>query len=412
MMAFNSRTRQGNGGMMVLIFLAIFTIAFGAAAFMQNTAIKEQRKGDSQGTIKPTQSLVAVNDNIFKAQQDISKKETRLAELNKATHYYDREIAALGEFYRAPYKDPEGTIVPGEFIGLANRADGTPFTHHNQANKLIQHQHDILKMWEAHFGSAARQDTPELKQAASDFREATNEIDREGGEAEENILGTIDRLQEELDKLRDRRSKIEADYRLQSSIKQTRKNQLEAKIRRLLELELRWMTSLESDGNILQTGVDYNFIIVNIGNKEGVQSGMRFEIFNHDKGQYKRKGMCEVIKVESTISTCRVMIEDDKKYDPIAIGDHIGNPVFDAHDPKTFVLAGEFKMFNKSDLEYFIKQAGGQVSPVLKPGVDFLVASHRSEEAQDNAREYDLLAMDEATLVKYLDTTFTVPDKK
>ncbi len=401
-----THSRSGYASMMIMIFMIIFTLIFGISAFLQNKQIKMLRSGDTQGEIKPNISIIALSDKIRGEQAEIAETEERIALLKKATHAYDREIAALGEYYFRGYTDAEGNDKAAAFIGLNDRADGTPFTHHNQANKLIQHHYDILKMWEAHYGSAARQDTPNLKDATKKFRESTNDIISEGGEAEENIQSTIDRLNEDLDKLKERRSELEADYRNQWSIKQTRKGQLNGQIRRLLELELRWLKQLESDGQILQTGVNYNFIIANIGSKENVSAGMRFEVFSHEKGQYQRKGMCEVIKVDRTISTCRIVAEDDPKKNPIAIGDHIGNPVFDAHDPKTFVLAGEFKLFNKDDLEYFITKAGGKVSKTLKPGVDFLVASWRSEEAQDQAREYDVLALDEETLIKYLDTTF------
>lgn len=403
--------RSGNAGLMVMIFLIIFTVIFGVGAFMSHKHIKLVRLGLNEpgSEVKIDNSISRLQDKIDDEKRSIREHEERISNLKRATHYYDLQIASLGEFYREEYKDAEDQVVPGAFLGL--NGEGDVHTHHGQANKLIQHQHDILKMWEQHYGSTQRQDTPELKKAAKAFQDATNDIITEGGEQEDSINATIDRLNEELDKLKERRSALEADERTQTAIKQTRRGKLETQIRRLLELELRWLKQLESDGQILQTGVDYNFIIVNIGAKEGVKPGMRFEVFNHEKGTYLRKGMAEVIKVDRTISTCRIVIEDNTKKNPIAVGDHIGNPIFHAGKPKVFVLAGEFKMYNKDDLTYFIKKAGGEVSPDLRPGVDFLVASWRSESAQDKAREYDVLAMDEATLVKYLHTTFTTKRK-
>ena len=410
----SQQTRQGNAPMIVMIFLIIFTVSFGVGAYFQEKAVKEQIKGDNAGKVKPSSSIIAIKDLIFKEQQKIETKQDEIRQLGLLTQYYNREIAALGEFYREPYTDSEGQVVPGKFIGIYERDPGEqiPATHHYHASKIIKHNHAVIELWQKHFDSPARKETPHLKAVTEKFREGTNEIDRQGGEAEDNILGTIDRLDEELSKLNTRLSELQKEYRNQWSIKQTRKIQLEAQIRRLLELELRWMTQLESDGEILQTGVDYNFIIVNIGMQQKVRPGMRFEIFNFDKGQYKRKGLCEVIKTDRSISTCRVIVEDNKKHNPIAIGDHIGNPVYDKLKPKTFVLAGEFNMYNKEDLTYFIERAGGKVSPTLKPGVDFLVASHRSDVAQDQAREYNVLAMDEATLVKYLDTTFSTAEEQ
>lgn len=424
--------RSGNASLMVMIFLGIITLIFGLSAYFQHQHTEEVRTGSTEegATVRPGDSLLRLTDEIKDEHRKITELHEKIDGLKASTHYYELRIAALGEYYRPGYtikkEDGEEEVVKAQFIGLSDETIGI-HTHHGQANKLIEHQHGILKMWSEHFGSKERQDTPALKKAASDFLDATNDIIAKGGESEANIQNTIDRLNEELDKLKKRRNDLEEDERLQTAIKQTRRGKLNAQIRRLLELELRWLKHLESDGQILQTGISYNFIIVNIGDKEDVKPGMRFEIFSWEKGHYLRKGMCEVIKVDRTISTCRVIHEDNQKENPIAIGDHIGNPVFSAGDPKTFVLAGEFSQFNKEDLEVFIERSGGKVSKIVRipkpdsdgeydltfePGVDFLVAGARSDSMQDKAREFDMLAMDEETLVKYLNTTFSTDQNR
>jgi NAD-dependent DNA ligase len=91
---------------------------------------------------------------------------------------------------------------------------------------------------------------------------------------------------------------------------------------------------------------------------------------------------------------------------PLSQNDYIGNPVFSTRRPKVFVLAGEFKVHNKSDLEMFIRQTGGIVRDKLSPGVDILVAGDRSDQDKDNAREYAVHAMSEEQLLKYIRRDF------
>ncbi len=111
-------------------------------------------------------------------------------------------------------------------------------------------------------------------------------------------------------------------------------------------------------------------------------------------------------EIGDNISKGRIIEEVDPRHLALHPGDQAGNPVFNPRNPKVFVLAGEFKLFNRSDLENFIRETGGIVRSEIGPGVDFLVAGDRSEGVQDRAREFRLLAMYEDTLVRFLNTTF------
>jgi hypothetical protein len=50
------------------------------------------------------------------------------------------------------------------------------------------------------------------------------------------------------------------------------------------------------------------------------------------------------------------------------------------------VVAGEFKHYDKADLETFIRRTGGVVVDQLGPGCDYLVAGDRSDRQQADAR--------------------------
>ncbi|NRA40065.1 MAG: hypothetical protein HRU15_18115 [Planctomycetes bacterium] len=399
--------RQGNIGLTVLIFLVIFTLLFGTFAYIQYKHVEAVQTGDKAAKISPDKSIHKLGSKIKDQQKIIDEHNAYLDHLREASHQYDLKIASHGEFYVSGYMVPEGGGDAEEFKGLIGLlGDDAVYTHNSQASKIINHDHDNMKMWEAHYRSTGRQDLPKLKEAKTTFEDATNDIIESSSTFEESKQNEIDKLQEDLEALKDRQEDLKVKQRYDESVALTQKAQLEAKIRQLLELELRWLKELESDGRLLQTGLDFDFIIVNIGRKEGVLPGMRFDIFNYERGTYVTKGRCEVIKVDETISTCRVVHIIDKRKNPISTGDHIGNPIFDTTSPKSFFLAGEFKIFNKEDIARFIVKGGGVIYDKLQPGVDFLIAGERSNKDQDQAREYNVLAMSEDTIVQYIHATF------
>ena len=147
-------------------------------------------------------------------------------------------------------------------------------------------------------------------------------------------------------------------------------------------------------------------LIINLGTSDRVVPGLLFEVFQYERGRYVEKGMVEVVQTQAQIATCRVLSVVDPRKAPLSKNDYISNPVFSIKRPKVFVVSGEFKTHNKEDLEMFIRQTGGIVREKLSPGVDILVAGERSDKDQDNAREYQVQAMTEVQLLKYIRRDF------
>jgi len=253
-----------------------------------------------------------------------------------------------------------------------------------------------------------RQTFPALEEAISKRQTEQQQVMQHAQEQEQQFNTDVEALGAQQEDLNTKRDQAQRQRREEFSKKATNIGQLEDKIRDLLELELRWMTEIDPDGEVLETGVDKGFVVVDIGKANKVFPGLIFADFQYEKGRYHEKGMLEVIEVETHIATCRVIAEYDARHYPIAKSDKVGNPVFDEKSPKVFVLAGEFENYNKADLEEFIRKTGGVVRDKLSPGVDFLVAGNRSDKQQDNAREYQVLAMKEEQLLRFLQTTFAV----
>jgi NAD-dependent DNA ligase len=276
----------------------------------------------------------------------------------------------------------------------------------------------------AEYESPARQEFPELDQAIKKRQDELKEVLKKISDQDAAFQADKERLQTQLEQLTSEKDKIERKTRDDASVRLSHINQLEDRIRELLELDLHWMVDrdaktgkiigkagLDPDGTVQQADGPNLKVIIDKGAKDHVFPGLLFEVFSYDRGAYVDKGKIEIIEVQEGISTGRMLVQTDAKRNPIGAGDFIGNPVFDARKPKVFVVAGEFKHYNKEDLEAFIRRTGGVVWPALGPGADFLVAGERSDHEQAAARQYPILAMREDDLLEYVQTTFPPKDK-
>ena len=219
-------------------------------------------------------------------------------------------------------------------------------------------------------------------------------------------------LLDEIADIEDESRAAERAHQDQLAELETQRGQLEASIRELLDLNLAFFSEIKPDGQVMRLTPDRRTVMIDIGSTDRVMRGLKLEVFRRDRGNPVVKGMVEVIEVEAHWATCRVIEEIDPRRDAIAQGDYVGNPVFDTRDPKVFVFAGEFYRFNRADLEDFVRASGGIVHSELSPGTDYLVAGDRSDDVQERARQYQLMAMTEDQLVRYLQPNFSRNDDR
>lgn len=256
------------------------------------------------------------------------------------------------------------------------------------------------------YKSDGRQQFPSLERSIANRNNELATVNQRISEADAVFQKDRAALAEKLDSLKAESDKFTRDIATERSRRLTRITQLEDRIRELLELDLRWLTEIEPVGVILSVEDRSNRVIIDLGSSERAFAGLIFEVFTIEKGVYVEKGMLEVIEVKDGISVCRILSQKDRRLHPLAKDDRIGNPTFNPKRPKTFVVAGEFENYNKADLEAFIRRSGGLIAQKLGPGVDFLVAGGRSEREQAQAREYQVLGMKEAQLLKYVQPLF------
>ena len=96
------------------------------------------------------------------------------------------------------------------------------------------------------------------------------------------------------------------------------------------------------DGRILSTSSRSDLAYIDIGKKDGLRRGTKFEVFRFGKGGVLiPKGWVEVRDVENETAKCGILTISDPLA-PIVKGDVVVNPHFARNMEKTFVFLGEF----------------------------------------------------------------------
>ena len=397
-------SRRGSGNTTALlstIICVILTILFGILTFSNATHANGLLSGSQENPQEyPTdRSLTARQTELASKEKEVTEKSATIKYLEAEVYKLDMELAREG--FRYDTKEDA-------WINLVATNDGGGLmTKWTRTRIKIANIQQRIDAWRKSY--AAREGGSHFEQ----FQELEDKLQSEmqnvlaqASEAETAFEEEKEQLLEQLSKLRAKKKANEKTFRDKFGELRTRRTQLDARIRDLLDLRLEWLQEIKPDGKVLEVDLVNNYLIIDMGSANRVFRGLRFEVFQYDRGQHVRKAMVEVIEMYEHFSRVRILESFADKHNPITTGDLIGNPIFDRRGRATFVLAGEFEIFNRSDLITFIEQTGGQVVDTLGPGVDFLVSGNRAEDAEDAAREYQIIAMKEARLIEYLQTTF------
>lgn len=385
------QSRRGNAyttTLMGLILCALLTIVFAGIAWMKHDEAEMHRLGGEQDPNGLNQML----DNRADMEEEIAGYQAQIEAMQ-----YELSSISLKLAGRSAVFDDESQrwVIGGDDWK----------TRRQLMSEEVAFTLQILE------GRVQARQNPDpifqpLEELITSLRDQTHEVLRDIADMDHQLDQDKERLNQKLDALEEKSAKDKKDFERKYSEVATEVSQADDQIRRLLELELRWLHEIKPDGLLVGVTEDRRTVYANLGSVDRVQRGMVFDIFQYVKGRFVLKGLCEVADVREHISKCRVLSEEDPVHQPLAKEDMIGNPIFSTSRPLNFVLAGEFHQYNRADLEDFIRRTGGKVWDDLAPGVDFLVAGARSDAEQDKAREYQIIAMTEDQLVRYLDTTF------
>ncbi|MFW5750322.1 MAG: hypothetical protein ACOCZK_01615 [Planctomycetota bacterium] len=386
--------------LMTLIVLVLVSMIFGYLAWDRYKLTEGVSVGDpeaEEADLLPDNSLQATYDELIGLKADIEELQEQIALREKQLARYDLHLSSRGVYF-----DAQGNKIRG------GQDDPTPWeSSRSYIEELVKRSNTVVESYNARVSRGY----PDMRQVINDLRNEINQTMQQSTRQDDDFERAKNRLLEELDALEREKEQNEEQYHRDYSELATRRTQLDQRIRELLELRLRELEELQPDGRVVKAMSTSNYVIIDIGSRDRVRLGLKFEVFRYIRGRYTEKGMVEVIDVEPTQATCRVLDVVDPRRLPLANGDMIGNPVFSTRRSMHFVLAGEFELYNKSDLKEFIEEAGSTAEVLndpqeMQPGVDFLVAGSRSDLFKNKAREFHVIAMTEAQLVKYLQTTF------
>ncbi len=385
-----------------MILLVLTTLIFTVLFFTASNSITATREGLPEDA-RRKEPLDTINKEVTELRGKAAAAQKELALRTAALERHDIELSRFGVAFVGSQQIAGADGKPITYGGSTHNAKENAWlmtrneiTQVNERLEFIRSQletrpREIFASLEEQIDARSREQQAVLARA--------NDMDAEYRTDEEKLL-------QQKDEMEKKKKAAEVQQRDEYSVSSSNINKKEDHIRTLLEIELQWLKELQPVGSILQTVVSDKSVVIDLGSKDRVFAGLLFDVFQYEQGRYIAKGRIEVIDVQSQLATCRILSEIDGRKRPIAPGDKIGNPVFNPAKPPVFVLSGEFKQYNADDLANFIRATGGVVSDTLKPGCDFLVAGDRSDKIQDIAREYQIVAMTEDQLLKYVQTSF------
>lgn len=133
------------------------------------------------------------------------------------------------------------------------------------------------------------------------------------------------------------------------------------------------------DGKILSVGAGGSIAFIDIGRRNGLRPGTRFEVLRPaDNGELvKAGGMVEVRELQDNIAMVGVM-GDPNPLDPIVEGDLVRNPHFDRTRVMHHYLLGDFPLtLSKEFVAARLGELGAAVDDTLGTQTDVLVLGER-----------------------------------
>jgi hypothetical protein len=391
--------------------LLFFTIAFGASFFVADRNVKDSLGQREGGTIPADDTLPGLlakqktlSDAILKAKADQEAKQQDLnrAELDLVSQRTSYDLAGNLASATATATRSEETID-----GTTKRSKVSPWKV--VADRVAaQKAHGEAQTAAAKSDENGRFQTLDdaIKKRQDDLQAVLKIIT----EQEQKYRADQEALTKKQEDLNKEKEQVERKGRDDLATRSTRINSLEDEIRRLLELDLKFVSEILPNGKVLEVNERGDRAVIDLATKDRIVPGMMFMLFSYDQGRFIEKGMVEVIRVTGTISEVRVNSLIDGRRLPVARNDLIGNPVYNPAKPPVFVFAGEFSEYNREDLAQFVSSAGGKVVDSLQPGVDFLVvrgdSNDRSDKERALAREYQILAITERQLLRFVRPAF------
>ncbi len=137
--------------------------------------------------------------------------------------------------------------------------------------------------------------------------------------------------------------------------------------------------AFEPDGEVVSVGETTGLVFLNIGSRDLLRAGVRFDTYRYGKGgELIATGQVEVREVHPEYAVAGVVAEINS-LDPIAKGNVVSNPLFSRGREKVFALVGAFPAYGKNFLESRLKALGAEVESDVVSRVDFLILGEKEQ---------------------------------
>lgn len=129
----------------------------------------------------------------------------------------------------------------------------------------------------------------------------------------------------------------------------------------------------QADGSVLTVSESLPYGWIDIGANQRLTTGTRFRVESGTPGLRRFKAWAEVTEVDA--SRAQVLFTDlADRFDPVAPGDVVINPLFDPTGERNAVLAGRFTgTYTRDELEVLFQRVGIKVQDELSLTTHFLI---------------------------------------
>ncbi len=372
---------RGAGEVSVMWVIVLF-ILLAAAAFGMYSKMSEQA-----GYIDQIEKLQVERDRVSERVTEVSGEMKALTDVVGFKDAADAmsfsnvtqiqgKLTSLGE----TYDFVNSTDLSGVIDALATNRDSLD----QEVTKLkdqVQAANDARSALQAGIGDQLAQKDTQINDLRQNLQD---ERDRAAAQ-EQQDADRITALQSQVQDAQSRASAAQDEAA--SSVAQV-EDQLKMRDARIAELsqKVELMGSPDRpDGEILAVS-SVGTCYIDLGKKNLLQRGTRFEVFRHGKGgDVISKGLIEVRKVGELESEAGI-VQSYSQFDPIAAGDMIAAPTFDREMKREFVLLGRFPSgYSREVVASRLRSLGADVAETVSASTDVLVLG--DAERQDDSDE-------------------------
>lgn len=248
---------------------------------------------------------------------------------------------------------------------------------------------------------AQRQATTAERQAKDGKQKEYDKLSRDATDMETKLRQQLTDVSGRLETAEKEKREMEAQLKAELALLKTR-------IAELAQVEERRLTDVP-DGKIVRglerdydpRGEGYAFVFIDIGRKDGVKDGTKFEVFSLDKGGKRtQKGRIVVKKAFDDLSECAILDLFDAR-NPIVRDDLVANKFFEKGAKATFTLVGTFDgehtRYTKGEWKRIVEEHGHAFQDSVRANTQFAIVGDRPTDDAEQWRLRELFKVEAVT---------------